>query len=279
MSACPFLTFNNGNKIPQFGLGTFEISNCTESVLEAFKIGYRHLDTAHFYGNEKEVGEAVLKSGLKREDIFVTSKIWPTEFDHAEKALTDMFKRINLTYIDLVLLHWPYGDYVSAWKALEKFVKEGKIKNIGLSNFYGDDLKKILEICTIKPVCDQVECHLYKNKLEFKKQLDKEKMVLVAYCPVRHIDEALKNNKDIVKIMEKYKKNIYQIVLKWHIQNGYIPIPKASNVEHMKSNFNIFDFELTSDEMKALNSIPQKTEGDPDDETRKWVLSHPPKED
>jgi diketogulonate reductase-like aldo/keto reductase len=279
MSACPFLTFNNGNKIPQFGLGTFEISNCTESVLEAFKIGYRHLDTAHFYGNEKEVGEAVLKSGLKREDIFVTSKIWPTEFDHAEKALTDMFKRINLTYIDLVLLHWPYGDYVSAWKALEKFVKEGKIKNIGLSNFYGDDLKKILEICTIKPVCDQVECHLYKNKLEFKKQLDKEKMVLVAYCPVRHIDDALKNNKDIVKIMEKYKKNIYQIVLKWHIQNGYIPIPKASNVEHMKSNFNIFDFELTSDEMKALNSIPQKTEGDPDDETRKWVLSHPPKED
>ena len=279
MSACPFLTFNNGNKIHQFGLGTFEISNCTESVLEAFKIGYRHLDTAHFYGNEKEVGEAVLKSGLKREDIFVTSKIWPTEFDHAEKALTDMFKRINLTYIDLVLLHWPYGDYVSAWKALEKFVKEGKIKNIGLSNFYGDDLKKILEICTIKPVCDQVECHLYKNKLEFKKQLDKEKMVLVAYCPVRHIDDALKNNKDIVKIMEKYKKNIYQIVLKWHIQNGYIPIPKASNVEHMKSNFNIFDFELTADEMKALNSIPQKTEGDPDDETRKWVLSHPPKED
>jgi diketogulonate reductase-like aldo/keto reductase len=279
MSACPFLTFNNGNKIPQFGLGTFEISNCTENVLEAFKIGYRHLDTAHFYGNEKEVGEAVLKSGLKREDIFVTSKIWPTEFDHAEKALTDMFKRINLTYIDLVLLHWPYGDYVSAWKALEKFAKEGKIKNIGLSNFYGDDLKKILEICTIKPVCDQVECHLYKNKLEFKKQLDKEKMVLVAYCPVRHIDDSLKNNKDIVNIMKKYKKNIYQIVLKWHIQNGYIPIPKASNVEHMKSNFNIFDFELTADEMKALNSIPQKTEGDPDDETRKWVLSHPPKED
>lgn len=279
MSTCPFLTFNNGNKIPQFGLGTFEISNCTESVLEAFKIGYRHLDTAHFYGNEKEVGEAVLKSGLKREEIFVTSKIWPTEFDHAEKALTDMFKRINLTYIDLVLLHWPYGDYVSAWKALEKFVKEGKIKNIGLSNFYGDDLKKILEICTIKPVCDQVECHLYKNKLEFKKQLDKEKMVLVAYCPVRHIDDALKNNKDVVNIMEKYKKNIYQIVLKWHIQNGYIPIPKASNVEHMKSNFNIFDFELIADEMKALNSIPQKTEGDPDDETRKWVLSHPPKED
>ena len=105
MSVCPFLTFNNGNKIPQIGLGTYEMStNCTQLILEAFKVGYRHLDTAHFYGNEKEVGEAVLKSGLKREEIFVTSKIWPTEFDHAEKALTDMFKRINLTYIDLVLL-------------------------------------------------------------------------------------------------------------------------------------------------------------------------------
>ena len=145
MSACPFLTFNNWNKIPQFGLGTFEISNCTQSVLETFKIGYRHLDTAHFYGNEKEVGEAVLKSGLKREDIFVTSKIWPTEFDHAEKALTDMFKRINLTYIDLVLLHWPYGDYESAWKALEKFVKEGKIKTDS-TKFSEDEQKWIADI-------------------------------------------------------------------------------------------------------------------------------------
>ena len=279
MSSCPKLTFNNGISIPQLGLGTFEIKNCTENVLASFKIGYRHLDTAHFYENEKEVGEAVLKSGLKREEIFVTSKIWPTEFDHAEKALTDMFKRINLSYIDLVLLHWPYGDYVSAWKALEKFVKEGKIKSIGLSNFYGEDLKKILEICTIKPVCDQVECHLCKNKLEFKKELEKNNLLLVAWCPVKYIDDELKKNPNIVKMMEKYKKTIYQIALRWHIQNGNIPIPKSSSVEHMKSNFDIFDFELDPEEMKLLNSIPQTTKGDPDDETRKWVLSHPPKED
>jgi diketogulonate reductase-like aldo/keto reductase len=273
------LTFNNGNKIPQFGLGTYEMTNVTETILESFKIGYRHLDTAHFYDNEREVGEAVLKSGLKREEIFVTSKIWPTEFDYAERALENMFKRIKLSYIDLVLLHWPYGDYVSAWKALEKFVKEGKIKNIGLSNFYGEDLKKILEICTIKPVVNQVECHLCKNKLEFKKELEKGKILLVAYCPVRYIDYEIKKNPEIVKIMEKYKKDIYQVVLRWHIQNGNIPIPKSSSIEHMKSNFNIFDFELTSDEMKILNSIPQKTTGDPDDETRKWILSHPPKDD
>ena len=279
MSLCPQLTLNNGNKIPQFGLGTYELANCTQIILESFKLGYRHLDTAHFYENEKEVGEAVLKSNLKREEIFVTSKIWPTEFDHAEKALEDMFKRIKLSYIDLVLLHWPYGDYISAWKALEKFAKEGKIKNIGLSNFYGEDLKKILEICTIKPVVDQVQCHLTKNKLEFKKELEKNKILLVAYCPVRHIDDKLKKNPEIVKIMEKHKKDIYQIVLRWHIQNGNIPIPKASNLEHLKNNFNIFDFELSPDEMKILNSIPQTTVGDPDDATREWVLSHPPKED
>ena len=275
----PKLTFNNGIRVPQLGLGTFRLLNCTESILESFKIGYRHLDTAHFYNNEKEVGEAVLKSGLKRKEIFVTSKIWPTEFDHAEKALNDMFKRINLTYIDLVLLHWPYGDYVSAWKVLEKFVREGKIKSIGLSNFYGEDLKKILEICTIKPVCDQVQCHLYKNRLEFKKELEKDKILLVAYSPIRYIDDQLKNNPDIIKMMEKYKKDIYQIVLRWHIQNGNIPIPKSSSIDHMKNNFNIFDFELNSEEINILNNIPQTTAGDPDDETRKWILSHPPKED
>ena len=137
----------------------------------------------------KKRWEAVLKSGLKSEEIFVTSKIQPIEFDHAEKALIDMFKIINLSYIDLVLLHWPYGDIVSAWKTLEKFAKEGIIKSIGLSRFYGEELKKILEICTIKPVCDQVECHLNKNKLEFKKELEKNNILLVAYCPVRYIDD------------------------------------------------------------------------------------------
>ena len=118
-----------------------------------------------------------------------------------------------------------------------------------------------------------------KNKLEFKKELEKNKILLVAYSPIRYIDDKIKNNPDIVKMMEKYKKDIYQIVLRWHIQNGNIPIPKASNLEHLKNNINIFDFELSSDEMKILNSIPQTTVGDPDDATREWVLSHPPKED
>ena len=276
MESSPKLTMNNGLKIPQIGLGTYQLDNCSESIIESFKIGYRHLDTAHFYNNEKEVGKAVLNSGIKREEIFITSKIWPTDFNNPEKALNDMFKRFNLSYIDLVLLHWPFGDYISAWKALEKFYKEGKIKSIGLSNFFGSDLKTILDICEIKPVVDQVECHLYKNRLKFKKELEKEKILLVAYCPVRHIDDKIKKNKDIIKIMENHNKNIFQIVLRWHIQNGYIVIPKSSNYEHMKSNFNIFDFELSEEEMKILNSIPQK----PDDVFNKdWFLANPPKDD
>ena len=124
MNACPALTMNNGLKIHQMGLGTYDLANCSESILESFKIGYRHLDTAHFYGNEKEVGKAVLNSGLKREEIFVTSKLWPTDYANPEKALNDMFKRFNLSYIDLVLLHWPFGDFISAWKTLEKYCKE-----------------------------------------------------------------------------------------------------------------------------------------------------------
>lgn len=280
MQSCPYLTLNNGNKIPQFGLGTYEIlpnEKCTEACLEAMKLGYRHFDTAHFYGNEKGVADAVVKSGLKREDIFVTSKIWPTEFDHAEQALSDMFKRTNLSYIDLVLLHWPFGDYISAWKALEKFAKEGKIKNLGLSNFYGKQLQDILDICTIKPVCDQVECHPYKNRLEFKKTLEKEKIVLVAWSPIRNIDDALKQNQGLIKMKDKYKKSFVQLILRWHIQNGNVVIPKSANAEHMKSNSDVFDFELTKEEMDILNNIPQKKDEDPKD-TEKFCFANPPPE-
>ena len=280
MTNVPFLTLNNGNKIPQLGLGTAGLipnELCEEKCLEALKIGYTHFDTAHFYDNEKGVSDAVLKSGIKRENIFITTKIWPTEFDNPELAIEKMFKRINLSYIDLVLLHWPYGDYISAWKILEKYYNEGKIKNIGLSNFYGKKLEDILKICKIKPVVNQVECNLSKNKIEFKKILEKEKILLMAWSPVKNISEEIKKNEDIIKMEKKYNKSLIQIILRWHIQSGNIVIPKSANVEHIKNNFEIFDFELSEEEMKILNNLPQTTKGDPDDETEKWVLSHSPK--
>ena len=280
MTNVPFLTLNNGNKIPQLGLGTAGLipnELCEEKCLEALKIGYTHFDTAHFYDNEKGVSDAVLKSGIKRENIFITTKIWPTEFDNPELAIEKMFKRINLSYIDLVLLHWPYGDYISAWKILEKYYNEGKIKNIGLSNFYGKKLEDILKICKIKPVVNQVECNLSKNKIEFKKILEKEKILLMAWSPVKNISEEIKKNENIIKMEKKYNKSLIQIILRWHIQSGNIVIPKSANVEHIKNNFEIFDFELSEEEMKILNNLPQTTKGDPDDETEKWVLSHSPK--
>ena len=280
MTNVPFLTLNNGNKIPQLGLGTAGLipnELCEEKCSEALKIGYTHFDTAHFYDNEKGVSDAVLKSGIKRENIFITTKIWPTEFDNPELAIEKMFKRINLSYIDLVLLHWPYGDYISAWKILEKYYNEGKIKNIGLSNFYGKKLEDILKICKIKPVVNQVECNLSKNKIEFKKILEKEKILLMAWSPVKNISEEIKKNEDIIKMEKKYNKSLIQIILRWHIQSGNIVIPKSANVEHIKNNFEIFDFELSEEEMKILNNLPQTTKGDPDDETEKWVLSHSPK--
>ena len=278
MSKVPFLTLSNGNKIPQLGFGTaglLPIELCEEKCLEALKIGYIHIDTAHIYDNENGVGNAVLKSGLKREDIFITSKIWPTEFNDSDSAIEKMFKRFDLSYIDLVLLHWPFGDYISAWKSLEKFYNEGKIKNIGLSNFYGKDLEEILKICKVRPVVDQVECNLPKNQIEFKKILEKENIKLMAWSPIKKISEEVKNNEDIIKMEKKYNKSLIQIVLRWHIQSGNIVIPKSTNVEHIKSNFEIFDFELNEEEMKIFNNLPQITKENPDRE--KLILSHSPK--
>lgn len=260
-----YFIMNNCFKIPKFGFGTYDIipdEKCTEACLEALKIGYRLIDTAAFYGNEKGVGEAVRKSGIKREDIFITTKIWPTQFKDIDSQIEKMFKRIGLEYIDLVLLHWPFGDYKKAWKALEKYVKKGKIKSIGLSNFYEKQIKDILEICTIKPVVDQLECHPYRNLLDFKKKvLDKENILLEAWSPVAKMNKDLLENKDLIQISKKYNKNLAQVILNWHFQHGYIAIPKSANPMHIKENYESYTFNLTKDEVETIDKIPQKDIG------------------
>ena len=260
---CPLIELNDGFKIPQIGLGAYQLTDeiqCINSCLEAFKSGYRHIDTAHRYGNEKYVGEAVLKSGLKREEIYITSKVWPTEFGEGltEKQVEKMLRRINLEYIDLILLHWPFGDYIGAWKDLEKCVKKGYVKSIGLSNFEGKSLNDILDICTIKPALNQLECHPFRNRFDIKKILDEHNIKIECWYPIGHGDEGLINNSVIQSLAEKYKKTCVQIILRWHIQVGYIPIPKSSNPIHIKENFNIFDFKLTDEEMNQINALPQK---------------------
>ena len=265
MSKQTYLTLNNGVKIPQFGIGVFLIDgedNTEKAVLEALKMGYRHIDTAHAYFNEKGVGAAVRKSGIPRNEIFVTSKLWPTEYGEGltYKQVEKMLKRLGLDYIDMILLHHPMKDFVGAWKDLEKLNKEGKVKAIGISNFdrHMDNLHKLLKNATIKPAVCQSECHPYQALAKFRKELEPHKTLIEAYYPIGHGDKGLMNHELFTKLAKKYKKTNVQIILRWHIQIGNIVIPKSSNPVHLKENFEIFDFELTKEEMEEIKKLDQE---------------------
>ena len=262
MSHQTYLTLNNGVKIPQFGIGVFLIygeDNTEKAVLEALKMGYRHIDTAHAYFNERGVGAAVRKSGIPRNEIFVTSKLWPTEYGEGltYNAVIKMLKRLGLDYIDMVLLHHPMKDYVGAWKDLEKLNKEGKVKCIGISNFDRnyDKLHELLKNATIKPAVCQSECNPFNTLQKLRKELDPYKTVIEAYYPIGHGDKGLINHEVFTKLGKKYGKTNVQIILRWHIQYGNIAIPKSSNPTHLKENFEIFDFELTKDEMEEIKKL------------------------
>ena len=262
MSHQTYLTLNNGVKIPQFGIGVFLIDgedNTEKAVLEALKMGYRHIDTAHAYFNERGVGAAVRKSGIPRNEIFVTSKLWPTEYGEGltYNAVIKMLKRLGLDYIDMVLLHHPMKDYVGAWKDLEKLNKEVKVKCIGISNFDRnyDKLHELLKNATIKPAVCQSECNPFNTLQKLRKELDPYKTVIEAYYPIGHGDKGLINHEVFTKLGKKYGKTNVQIILRWHIQYGNIAIPKSSNPTHLKENFEIFDFELTKDEMEEIKKL------------------------
>ena len=259
----PLLEMNNKLKIPQSGLGVFSIKDQAEvekCCLEAFKLGYRHIDTAHVYGNEIGVGEAIRKSGLPREEIFLTSKIWHNECGEGitSKAIDRMLKRFKLDYIDLLLIHWPVGDYIGAWKDMEKAVEQGKLKSIGLSNFHGKYLKDILNIAKIKPVVDQVECHPYAPCDELRKELDKINCYIEAWSPLGRGNSQLLSEKIFEELGKKYNKTVPQIILRWHIEKGNIIFPKSSNLVHIKENIDIFDFKLSKEEIEKIDKLKSK---------------------
>ena len=259
----PVLEMNNKLKIPQFGFGVFTIKDNDEAekcCLEAFKLGYRHIDTAHLYGNEKGVGEAIRKSGIPRDQIFLTSKIWHNECGEGitTKAIERMLKRLNQEYVDLLLIHWPLGDYIGAWKYMEKAVQEGKVKSIGLSNFFGKHLEDILKIAKIMPVVDQVECHPYAPCDDLRKELDKINCYIEAWSPIGRGNSQLLNEPILIEIAKKYNKTVAQVILRWHIEKGNIVFPKSSNPKHIRENFEIFDFKLTHEEIDKINSLKSK---------------------
>ena len=259
----PVLEMNNKLKIPQFGLGVYLIKDNDEAekcCLEAFKLGYRHIDTAHLYGNEKGVGSAIRKSGIPRDQIFLTSKIWHNECGEGitATAIDKMLKRLNLDYVDLLLIHWPIGDYVGAWKDMEKAVEQGKIKSIGLSNFFGKYLDDILKIAKIMPVVDQVECHPYAPCDELRKELDKINCYIEAWSPLGRGNNQLLQEEVLVEISKKYNKTVPQIILRWHIEKGNIVFPKSSNIVHIKENMDIFDFSLTKEDIEKIDKLKSK---------------------
>ena len=251
-----YTTLNNGIKMPMAGIGTFLLTpdQAESAVLEALKDGYRLIDTANAYVNEKAVGRAMKKSGLAREDIFLETKIWPS-FYMQEDAVEKTLERLDTDYIDLLLIHQPSGNYVAGYRLMEKAYKEGKVKAIGLSNFTKEQIQEILAICEVKPAVLQTEVHPYFQEQELKEFLAKEDIIIQAWYPLGHGDAALLNDETIVELSKKYQKSTAQIILRWHIQAGNIVIPGSKNPAHIKANFDLFDFALTEDEMKKISGL------------------------
>ena len=280
-NSVPLITLNNGQKIPQLGFGVYCIppAETEQCVLEALKIGYRHIDTAHMYGNEKEVGSAIKKSGIPRNEIFITSKLWVSEYGEGKtlQAIDKMLKRLDLVYIDLILLHFPFNDYMGAYKDLEKAYEQGKVKSIGISNFENQKLEELCDAAKIKPVLNQIELHPYFQQNELRQRMDKYNTKTEAWAPLGHAMTKIFDEEIIKKLSEKYKKSPAQIILRWDIQRGIITIPKSQNKERIKENFEIFDFEMTEDEIKEIDVLNGKQNRiqDKDDVLEKAIISAP----
>lgn len=263
-------TLANGVEIPVMGLGVYKNVDETEletAVTSALEFGYRHIDTAKVYKNEKGVGEAVKKSGVPREDIFITTKVWNTDqgYEKTLKAFDESLEALDMDYVDLYLIHWPMpGTYVETWKALEKIYKEGRARAIGVSNFNPHHLQDIFNECEIKPMLNQVEYHPHLAQPELKKFCDAHGILLEAWSPLkrgRMFDEPL-----IVRLSEKYGRTPAQIILRWDVQTGVSTIPKSVSRDRVRENGDIFDFTLTEEEVREITALDrhERVGKDPD---------------
>jgi len=253
------VALHNGVHMPWFGLGVYKVtdqSEIVEVVSAALKNGYRHIDTASFYQNEEGVGKGIRDSGISREDIFVTSKVWNDEQGYEETliAFDNSLKRLGMDYLDLYLIHWPVArKFKETWKALEKLYREGRVRAIGVSNFHVHHLQDLMKDAEIKPMVNQIEYHPHLTQEEVHAFCKKEGIQLEAWSPLKRgilLDEPV-----LIEIGQKYSKTPAQIILRWDLQTEVITIPKSSNVERLKENADIFDFELTSEEMKQISSL------------------------
>ena len=259
----PMVQLNNGILMPQFGLGTFLQPSdevCEQSCLTALKAGYRHIDTAHAYNDEAGVGRAVKASGIPRE-IWITRKLWPTEYGEGKtlKAIDEMLERMQLDYIDLLYVHQPVGDFVGAWRDMEKAVAMGKVRALGISNFDASDevFNKIMTESRVKPAVLQIECHPYAQRLAMREKVKPYGIHVTCWFPLGGAmsNGALLKDPAIIAIAEAHGKTPAQVILRWHMQEGFSAIPGASNPDYIKENIQIFDFELTDEEMAQMRSL------------------------
>ncbi len=252
-----YITLNNGSKIPTAGIGTFLLqpADAEQSVITALANGYELIDTANAYMNEKAVGRGMKKSAMKREHIYLSTKLWPSEYADADNAIDRTLERLDTDYIDLLFLHQPIGDYVGAYKAMERAVKDGKVKSLGLSNFPEEKIGEIAKAADIPPAVLQTEAHPYAPQNAVKEYLKDMGTAIMAWYPLGHGDQSLLEEDIFLQLAKKYGKASAQIILRWHTQAGNIVIPGSKNEQHIRDNISIFDFTLTDEEMQQISTL------------------------
>ena len=279
-ASVPLFTMSNGLTIPAMGYGVYMMSSeeVERRLPQAIELGYTHIDTANAYFNEVAVGRAIKASGVSRENLFVTSKLFPQSYPYEQCAadIDATLERLGMDYVDLLLFHQPYGDYVSGWRAMEEAVRAGKVRANGLSNFPVHKIDEILAVAAIKPAVLQVEINPYWNQHDLKAQLAERGLSDIVYegwYPLGHGDAALLAEPVFVELAQKYDKTPAQVILRWSFQEGNVTFPKTLNPEHMRENLEIFDFELTADEMARINALPQRPYYDVPEEPPAFVLA------
>ena len=257
------LKLYNGVEIPANGFGVYQVSkeDCKKSVLAALKAGYRHIDTAQSYFNEEQVGEALVETDVPRKDIFLTTKVWIDHYGEGKTydSVIESLRKLKADYLDLILLHQPIGDYYGAYRDLEKLYKEGKVRAIGVSNFYPDRLVDICLFADIKPMVNQIEVNVFNQQIEAKKWADKYGVILEAWAPFAEGRNNMFHNETLMSIAKKHDRSVAQVILRWLYQRGIVSLAKSTHEERIKENFDIYSFELDGDDMKLIKTLDMKT--------------------